>query len=119
MKRDMDLIRRMLEALEADQSLELMTGVTRPVREYHVKLLEQAGFVSIARGQVGAFPVTGAPELTWDGQDFLALSRNDGIWNRITSALKEKAIEATPGMLMKMVSWSVEKAGFELLKGVM
>lgn len=89
MKRDMTLIIAMMEHLEAqerpnfDRLRELpgWEGIDQHLLSYHAWLLIDAG---LANGHVVNFagqhfevPIG---DLTWNGHDFLAASRNDGAW---------------------------------------
>lgn len=86
MKRDMDLVRGMLLAIE-DDVLRFGEGTDNggldapdDVAEAHLRLLEQAGLVEVMfRPQRGAVQVRG---LTWEGHDFLDAVRDPEVWKR-------------------------------------
>ena len=103
MKRDMDIIRRILIAVEdADEPVEIIPDCTDAVFGYHAALLIDAG---LATGDVvdgpNLQPMAGSIfRLTWAGHDFLDAARSDTVWR----TAKEKILK--PG-----VSWT-----FEILK---
>lgn len=98
MKRDLDLIRRILLAVEespsgfAPQPLKLK-GYTDEQVGYHAYLLIEAGLV---RGSDVTTMGSGAPQaliahLTWEGHEFLDAARDETRWKK---ALKMVASEA-------------------------
>jgi hypothetical protein len=100
MKRDMDLVRKILFEIEAYESPRGMgkaldiDGFDSQVVSGHVQLLKDAGLVRAidASSCSGlAFIPIG---LTWQGHEFLESARNDNLWNRA----KEKVLEETGGM---------------------
>lgn len=108
MKRDMDLIRRMLLAqadLPVGELLTELEGVEEAVFAEHVALLIERGLVegkviaTLSSGPVGAY----VSRLTWEGQDFVVQIQDDTAWN----TAKSRVIR--PG-----VSWS-----FDVLKEVL
>ncbi|WP_418611704.1 DUF2513 domain-containing protein [Klebsiella pasteurii] len=98
MKRDMDLLRRMVLCLQDNsrrRPLTALDGVDQRLFNYHALLLVQA---NIAVGTVE--PVqAGIPmkallfELTWEGQDFADSIRNDTVWEKA----KENVIKPVAG----------------------
>ena len=93
MKRDMELIRRILAEVEDS---DIIKKFDRPEEAYNIALAKEAGLVEAEiifamNRPSGAF----VHRLTWAGHDFLDAARNDTLWNKA----KEKVIK--PGM-----SWS-------------
>jgi hypothetical protein len=92
-KRDFDLIRKLLLSIEANQQMdgtrefypqspdELgIQGHTVEEVAYHLRLLIEAGFVD---GAVTiACPMQVIRGLTWDGHEFLDNIKNDNIWEK-------------------------------------
>lgn len=92
MKRDMDLVRAILFAVEAageDQTIKAgdiqLDGFSSGQISRHVQLLEEAGFlqanISKQLGGVAArrFHIYG---MTWSGHDFLDTIRDPSVWEK-------------------------------------
>jgi hypothetical protein len=104
MKREIELVRLILLALEGDDEARSHSEETyaKDVRAYHVQLMLDADLVE---GQV-LRDANGVPadycviRMTWDGHDFLDAARDETLWVRA----KQQVLKAG-------VSWT-----FELLK---
>jgi Hypothetical protein (DUF2513) len=112
MKRDFDLVRKILILFEAREPSAPMIetveieGYTEPIIKYHFRLLYEAGFLlgqpvhahivtpsTVGHRNVHDTPVlidVIAAELTWEGQEFLCKIKNEGIWNKIKETVKDK-----------------------------
>lgn len=99
MKRDMDLVRQLLLAVE---TAEVTSQLANPVIEgydqttvdHHVFLMWEAGLVEAIDTNTmssGPHKRAAARRLTWQGHDALEVFRNDTIW------AKTKATVATVG----------------------
>lgn len=90
MKRDMDLIRAILQKVESCEDpyglpeMPEINGYSRPQISYHMTLLYDAGLIE-------AHPLDEmgsecrefmSINLTWQGQDFLDASKDDTIWEK-------------------------------------
>jgi hypothetical protein len=97
MKRDMDLIRRILLEAEADDKPNQVLQYTDPHEAYNVALLEEAGLVvaTITRGYMNKPGTAFLTRLTWSGHDFLDATKDDTIWRKA----KDKVLK--PG-----ISWT-------------
>ena len=96
MKRDMDLIRKILLKIgeyNGDDALQdiQIEGYTPEEIAYHVYLLENAGLIE---GKVLFCIDSVKPSgyaifrLNWNGQEFLDACRNEGIWVKAKEKLK-------------------------------
>ena len=113
MKRDMELMRKILlacEELDYDpryfSRLEL-EGYTDHQVGYHVILLAQAGYLVEA-----GFPGYGYVHyLTWSGHELLEAIRDEGRWKRVLAQVREKGgglvFEVAVRLLMKAVEHAV------------
>ncbi len=99
MKRNWDLIRRILFKLEEKAVPEdfLMSdqiqGFDRATVAYHFKLLHQAGLIEgMDNSSIGQFDfyVTG---LTWQGHEFLDNIRNDTLWQKVKATVQSKSLD--------------------------
>jgi predicted transcriptional regulator len=95
MKRDMELVRQILIAIE-EQSAETsrsrlsIEGYSKEVINYHIMLLKEAGLIE-ARGTHGTSTTSWTPtRLTWAGHEFLDAARNESVWNNTKEVVKDK-----------------------------
>src|SRR5215210_7825390 len=93
MKRDMDLIRKILLATEEIPFLGSgpvfepeIEGYSLEEISYHVKLLHEAGYVQAFGGDT----YWAVNSLTWQGHEFLEASKDDTRWNKAKSIMKDK-----------------------------
>lgn len=109
MKRDMDLVREILIAVEsresAGQASDFLTIPGHDEREVaaHVQIMVDAGLVEAAifdsqqeDDPLGAI----VSRLTWKGHDFLENSRDSKLWAKAKSVLAEKGVGMTIDALM-------------------
>ncbi len=95
MKRDMDLIRKILLQVEAHEQphgpIQIkVEGYTREQISYHVGLLINAGYIE-GYESGGTRSSHYAPRsLTWEGHEFLDAARNETVWNNTKEVVKEK-----------------------------
>lgn len=100
MKRDMDLVRRILiELSESDVPLdaEAFVGWSATLEKvcYHFRIMDQAGLISASVQYAGGEPYFArATGLTWDGNDFLAAVRSDPIWSKVKMRIAKATVDA-------------------------
>jgi hypothetical protein len=88
MKRDMDLIRTILQRVESDESITPapfeIPGHAQEQVNYHIALLKDAGFIEATVDGDNSGAVTSAfiDRLTWQGHEFLDAARDDTIWHK-------------------------------------
>ncbi|WP_439259495.1 DUF2513 domain-containing protein [Lonepinella sp. BR2930] len=115
MKRDWDLIRRILLTLEqkADRSPLFSDQIANYDAEnvaYHFKIMNDAGLIDGENSSViGAFNYT-AYGLTWQGHEFLDQIRNDSIWNKIKSTLRSKSIDLSFDVIKTVATVIIKNA---------
>lgn len=114
MKRDMNLVREILFAVEDAPSdrrlakLNLGRNVEEEVVSYHVMLLAEAGLIEAQdlspRGG-------GLDWLTWEGHEFLEAARDQSRWVKATELMKEKGggmiFDTLKGILVKLATEAV------------
>jgi hypothetical protein len=112
MKRDMDLVREILIALE-DRDAELNPDEipNRSPEEvsYHVHLMHEAGLVEAWTSKTFNAPLYAvANRLTWEGHDFLEAARNESVWRKAKQIVAEKGggltFEVLKSLLSKLVT---------------
>lgn len=96
MKRDMELIRKILfetEKLSVEESggttLEI-EGYDQQIVSYHIMLLDEAGLIKGIDFSGGSNISWFVDRLTWDGYEFLEASRNEQIWKRTITTITNK-----------------------------
>lgn len=95
MKRDMDLVRKILITLEDDEwylsfssgSLPKIEEYREEQIEYHMSIMAQAGLLHAESYEIESgspdHPITiKSYSLSWEGHEFLAAARNDTFWKR-------------------------------------
>lgn len=99
MKRDMELVRKILLKIEEEQSVfPLMSieidGYDMPTVNYHCKILDEAGLISGYKASMSMSGLDGfrVDALTWQGNDFLDKIRDNGIWHKTKEALTKKGL---------------------------
>ena len=119
MKRDMDLIRTILLAVEEqadadNRELRIDDAPTDEVLAYHYLLLDDAGLIEARHmGTVGYYRLLEPKRLTWAGHEFLDAARNEALWEQA----KRMVFEKTGGQAMevlKAVLVSLAKKALEL-----
>lgn len=97
MKLDLDLVRKILLDIEEKETVDgyngtpEISGYTNDIIEYHVRLMDQGGLLSYSPFKGGYF-IEG---LTWSGHEFIALSKNNKIWEKAKTTMIEKGIAFT------------------------
>ncbi len=112
MKRDMELIRKLLFFFDEKETPEYVQippidGYDDLTIKYHLVLLYDAGLLRCE-------PVTSSTsdrviyvlpfELTWDGHEFLDKIRNDSVWQRIRETIAEKGGSLAFGVVSKLAT---------------
>lgn len=118
MKRDMDLIRKILFHLESREEhkavLELpIEGFDRTTIMYHMLLLAQARLVDFEpevteNGRIIRAHVLG---LNWSGHEFLDAIRSETVWRKLVAYTKEKG-GALPYEVLKALGIQILQSAF-------
>lgn len=119
LKRDMDLIRKILFFLESRNILKaekvfLIEGYDDLTIMYHMLLLAQAGLVDYEPeltkdGRIIKAYVIG---LNWSGHEFLDSVRSDKIWHKLLKSARDKG-GALPFDLLKTLAVELLKKSIE------
>jgi hypothetical protein len=108
MKRDFDLIRRIMTDIERMPAgeqysdISYLTDYDSATVYHHIALLIDEGLlignvVKLNRG-IGGVLVTG---LTWKGHDFLDAARNDSIWGKAKDTILKPTVSFTFDLLLQ------------------
>lgn len=116
MKRDMELVRRILietERADAPYDAACFLGgehATLADIAYHVELMVHHGLLDAdtCRDMNGNPISCEIVALTWDGCDYLEAVRNDRVWKKTVDAIK-KAVGSTTLALVKDVAVAISK----------
>ena len=98
MKRDMELIREILLAIEAsDHDPQTWIELDFPNHDptfvsYQVQLLAQATLIEATDLSDDAGSDWRPQSVTWTGHEFLDAARNDTVWKKTLSTIGEKAV---------------------------
>ena len=105
MKRDMDLIRRMLLEVEGDDNPKTITQFTEAHEVYNIALLEDAGLVEarVVKGSMGKPISAFVIRLTWQGHDFLDAAKDDTIWAKARDRILKPGISFTFSILVEFL----------------
>jgi hypothetical protein len=103
MKRDMDLVRKILLAMETDQPV-LIPDYDPAVVWHHVWLMAQGHLVTAATSttQGDAYPVALPVSITSAGHDFLDTVRDDEVWWRIKAEQRDKGLSLPFTLLQQL-----------------
>lgn len=108
MKRDLDLIRSILIAMEEETfgfpNGELqIPGFTNEQVGFHVHLLGQAGLVLVANSSYmeNLLPSAVPLSITWDGYEFLDAAKDDTLWNKAKDMVIKPAGGVAFGVLVE------------------
>lgn len=99
MKRDMELIRKILFKIEdtvdnvVEYNLEI-EGYTLDQVAYHCSILHEGGYIYVYKGNYagGGLYSFSVGRLTWEGHEFLDKIREDTIWNKTKDTIVEKGL---------------------------
>src|SRR5437016_614225 len=111
MKRDMELVRKILLAIEeeptgrAPRELKI-EGYTDDEIGHHAYLMAEAGLIDGARvdGMHSPSRQVHPTVITWAGHEFLAASRDESIWKKAMGIVKEKGGAVTVGVLTQLLT---------------
>lgn len=100
MKRDMDLIRKILLAVEADQQNSPIDGYEEDTVKYHKALAIEAELVegSLVKSGSGNREIPAAvmlKKLTWSGHDFIDAIGSESNWVKVKSYLQDSGKQIT------------------------
>lgn len=122
MKRDMELIRKILFAVENGEKDKPIEGYSEDVLRYHQALLIEAELLdgTVLQGNVtfSESPVTVfIKKLSWDGHELLDAVRHDSIWNTIKADFKEASVETIIKVAKQLAEGWAKKKVELLLEG--
>lgn len=116
MKKDMDLIRKILLQIE-EEYIDValynfsIDGYDMETVAYHCALLFDGGYIADYKGQYASNKLYafGVSRLTWQGHEFLDTIRNNDVWSKTKVVLKEKALPLGFEMVSEVASSIITK----------
>lgn len=118
MKRDMDLVREILLEMEKSETgrvgkIEIEARSEHEIA-HHMHLMKEAGLVKgpTITTMSSAGPEAMATSITWEGHEFLAASRDPGVWQQAMT--KAKSIGGTlsiPVLVQLLTTIAKQKLG--------
>ncbi|MDB5971361.1 MAG: Uncharacterized protein JWQ90_3811 [Hydrocarboniphaga sp.] len=97
MKRDMDLARQILLAIEGQEDADGSSwfalefeGVSDKSVSHHIRLLHEAGLLDAIDLSTMAGPEWRPKSLTWAGHEFLDAARDETLWNKAKALVISK-----------------------------
>jgi len=116
MKRDMDLIRKMLLEIESNEhgfapdKIEIL-GYTQEQINYHALLLGEAGLAKIfeTTSHGDRSPQAVVTRLTWAGHEFLDSARENQIWNQAKDTIGKIGGASLQIWMMVLASFIMKK----------
>ncbi len=117
MKRDMDLARSILFAIEANENdplgwIELdIPGRSPEEVGYHVMILAEAGLIEAQDLSTMSGFDCKPKRLTWHGHEFLDAARSDTLWERA----KSKTLKETGGLSLDLLKATLLHLGKQAL----
>lgn len=120
MKRDIELVREILAALEELESFDEPVIPNIPDRSkhevvYHIKLLSEAGLIEAQNWSTDGGPEWVATSLTSSGHDFLDAARSNTIWEKAKSIVVDQGSVLTIEALKVALSQVVRGAFRDLM----
>ena len=114
MKRQMELIRKILGHIEEKGSRQPMSDIEIPGYEndeveYHLLIMSEANLIKADFTLMtdGREKLHYVYRLTWEGHEFLDASKNTNVWRKVKSQINEKGMdvpfEVFKGILMVAV----------------
>jgi len=110
MKRDIELVRKILLEIESKDEPDgwifpELEGYSEEEVNYHIKIMAEAGLIEARDLSTMNTFEWAAINLTWEGHEFLDASRNDTIWKKSKSIIKDKlgsvSFEVLKSLLIK------------------
>ncbi len=95
MKRDFELVRKILTCIEESEGVQQrvnveIEGYTEDQIMYHLILLAQADLIDATNVPLQDRTYITARGLTWQGHEFLDSIKNETVWQKTQQAVKDK-----------------------------
>lgn len=117
MKRDMDLARKILFAVETDNTdlggwVKIdIPGYDKQAISYHVMLLDEAGLIEGQNVSTFGELEWVVERLTWQGHDFLDAARSDTVWQKA----KDQTLKVAGGVTFDIMKELLVQSARDLM----
>ncbi len=107
MKRDLDLVRKIMLALEAyDHGYApegfTIAGYDDEVIGHHVWLMAQGGLLTALTSPGEASPIAEPGSITWVGHEWLAVVRNERVWVTVRTEMKDRGLTLSFALMQEL-----------------
>lgn len=108
MKRDMDLLRRILAEVEATDGTK---NYETPVEAYHAALAKEGGLLHAEiMPEAPAIPMAAfVYRLTWAGHDFLDATKDEGVWKKVRESVLKPGVSFTFSVLQEILKAEAQR----------
>lgn len=109
MKRDLELIRKILLTVEEHEDLEPFDLELEDYDEnkinFHLQLLDEASFIEtiLERDETGAIVLAQPIRMTWKGFEFLDMARNNNVWEKSKKFVAQKSVSVSISMFVEIM----------------
>jgi hypothetical protein len=108
MRRDMDFIREILMATEANREIDT-TGFSPEEVWNHVRLLKQAGYIDALVAAYRAPYQFQIFALTWEGHEFSDAMRDDTLWEKAKQTFLKPGASWTAKLLFEWLKVEIKR----------
>jgi hypothetical protein len=116
MTRDMELVRKILLALEAEPTGYAPQGFTVEGYDdetigHHVRLMGQGGLLEVVEisAQQDSSPTALPQSITWEGHEFIASAKEPAVWKRGLELSKKAGSAAFPVLMKALTEAALER----------
>jgi hypothetical protein len=121
MKREMELIREIMLAVEEERDFLSIDGYSKESIKYHAALLIEAGLLHGEAFVYGSNATPNIPDdilitkISWDGHEFLDSVRKDTVWETIKTEFKDASVDTVIKVSRQLAEGWAKKRVDELL----
>ncbi len=124
MKRDLELCRKILEVIEScpnPYGIDYVSNINIPgyspeIISYHLQILLEGGFIkAVPLKEISKYSDFISINLTWKGHDFLSLSKEKPLWEKV----KKSVIDNGKAFTVDLLLFCLKEMAKESLKRVL
>jgi hypothetical protein len=102
MKRQMDLVKKILLEIEKAEAYDIpliieIEGYDESIINYHIKIMFERGLINLFEEPANTTTFDCptqylADSLTWEGHEFLEVSKNESNWKKVKNIINDKGL---------------------------